>query len=110
MAAQELRYLYCRGRDLDDARRRLHDVLQRCAFSDVRALLRLARSLDAWQEELTAGSVSNGPTEAPTCSSSGSRESGSAGTSTSTGCDYFSTAASTGTLPSPPRSEAAQHA
>jgi hypothetical protein len=37
MAAHELRYLYRRGRDLPDARRRLHDVLQRCVFSDVRS-------------------------------------------------------------------------
>jgi transposase len=68
MAAHELRYLYRRGRDLPDARRRLHDVLQRCVFSDVPELLRLARTLDAWREELlayfTTGGVSNGPTEA----------------------------------------------
>jgi transposase len=68
MAAHELRYLYRRGRDLPDARRRLHDVLARCAFSDVPELLRLARTLDAWTEELlayfTTGGVSNGPTEA----------------------------------------------
>jgi transposase len=68
MAAHELRYLYRRGRDLPDARRRLHDVLQRCVFSDVPELLRLARTLDAWQEELlayfTTSGLSNGPTEA----------------------------------------------
>jgi transposase len=68
MAAHELRYLYRRGRDLPDARRRLHDVLARCVFSDVPELLRLARTLDAWTEELlayfTTGGVSNGPTEA----------------------------------------------
>ena len=68
MAAHELRYLYRRGRDLADARRRLHDVLQRCVFSDVPELLRLARTLDAWRDELlayfTTGGVSNGPTEA----------------------------------------------
>jgi transposase len=68
MAAHELRYLYRRGRDLPDAHRRLHDVLQRCVFSDVPELLRLARTLDAWREELlayfTTGGVSNGPTEA----------------------------------------------
>ena len=68
MAAHELRYLYRRGRDLPDARRRLHDVLSRCAFSDVPELLRLARTLDAWTEELlayfTTGGISNGPTEA----------------------------------------------
>jgi transposase len=68
MAAHELRYLYRRGRDLPDARRRLHDVLQRCVFSDIPELLRLARTLDAWRDELlayfTTGGVSNGPTEA----------------------------------------------
>ena len=68
MAAHELRYLYRRGHDLPDARRRLHDVLQRCVFSEVPELLRLARTLDAWREELlayfTTGGVSNGPTEA----------------------------------------------
>ena len=68
MVAHELRYLYRRGRDLPDARRRLHDVLQRCVFSDVPELLRLARTLDAWRDELlayfTTGGISNGPTEA----------------------------------------------
>jgi transposase len=68
MAAHELRYLYRRGRDLPDARRRLHDVLQRCAYSDVPELLRLARTLDTWRDELlayfTTGGISNGPTEA----------------------------------------------
>jgi transposase len=68
MAAHELRYVYRRGHDLPDARRRLHDVLARCVFSDVPELLRLARTLDAWSEELlayfTTGGVSNGPTEA----------------------------------------------
>jgi transposase len=68
MAAHELRYLYRRGRDLPDARRRLHDVLQRCVFSEVPELLRLARTLDAWRDEVlayfTTDGVSNGPTEA----------------------------------------------
>jgi transposase len=68
MAAHELRYLYRRGHDLPDARRRLHDVLQRCAFSEVPELLRLARTLDTWTDELlayfTTGGLSNGPTEA----------------------------------------------
>ena len=68
MAAHELRFIYRRGHDLPDARRRLHDVLQRCVFSDVPELLRLARTLDAWTEELlayfTTGGISNGPTEA----------------------------------------------
>ena len=68
MAAHELRYLYRRGHDLSDSRRRLHDVLSRCVFSDIPELLRLARTLDAWTEELlayfTTGGISNGPTEA----------------------------------------------
>lgn len=68
IAAQELRLIYTSSQDLTDARRRLHDVLQRCVFSEVPELLRLARTLDAWREELlayfTTGGVSNGPTEA----------------------------------------------
>lgn len=68
MAAHELRFLYHRSHDLPDARRRLHQVLQRCAFSDVPELERLGRTLDAWRDELlayfTTGGVSNGPTEA----------------------------------------------
>ncbi len=68
MAAHELRFLYRRSRDLPDARLRLHDVLTRCIFSEVPELVRLARTLDDWREELlayfTTGGVSNGPTEA----------------------------------------------
>jgi len=68
MVAQDLRLVYRRSADLADARRRLHDVLQRAVFSGVPELLRLARTLDGWTEELLAyfstGGVSNGPTEA----------------------------------------------
>jgi transposase len=71
MAAQELQLLYARSHDLADAQRRLWRILDRCARSEVPELLRLARTLDAWREELLAywtatGSrrVSNGPTEA----------------------------------------------
>jgi len=68
IAAQELRLIYRRAHDLPDARRRLHDVVQRCIYSHVPELLRLARTLHAWTEELLAyfstGGVSNGPTEA----------------------------------------------
>jgi transposase len=71
MAAQELQLLYARSHDLADAKRRLWRILDRCARSEVPELLRLARTLDAWHEELLAywtptGSrgVSNGPTEA----------------------------------------------
>jgi len=71
MAAQELQLLYSRSRDLPDAQRRLWAVLDRCAQSDVPELLRLARTLDAWRDELLAAftptgrrGISNGPTEA----------------------------------------------
>ena len=71
MVAQELRLLYRRSHDLPDAKHRLWRILDRCARSDVPELLRLARTLDAWQGELLAAftptgkrGVSNGPTEA----------------------------------------------
>ena len=71
MAAQELQMLYARSHDLADAQRRLWRIWDRCARSDVPELLRLARTLDAWREELLAywtptgrRGVSNGPTEA----------------------------------------------
>ncbi len=71
MVSQELQLLYARARDLPDARRRLHRVLDRCARAEVPELIRLGRTLDAWREELLAywtptgrRGVSNGPTEA----------------------------------------------
>ena len=71
MVAQELRLLYARSHEQADARHRLWRILDRCARSDVPELLRLARTLDAWSEELLAywhstgrRGVSNGPTEA----------------------------------------------
>ncbi len=71
MVSQEPQLLYARSRDLADARRRLHRVLDRCARADVPELTRLARTLDTWREELLAywtptgrRGVSNGPTEA----------------------------------------------
>src|SRR4051812_46402867 len=68
MAAHELRYLYNRGRDLLDAHCRLHDVLTRGVFSYVPELIRLARTLDTWRDELladfTTGGASNALTEA----------------------------------------------
>ena len=71
MTAQELQLLYSRSRNLPDAKGRLWRILDRCAQSDVPELLRLARTLDAWREELLAAftptgrrGVSNGPTEA----------------------------------------------
>lgn len=41
-------------RDLPGARRRLHDVLQRCVFSDIPELFLLDRTLDTWTDELLA--------------------------------------------------------
>lgn len=71
MVAQELQMLYARSHDLADTQRRLWRIWDRCARSDVPELLRLARTLDAWSEELLAywtttgrRGVSNGPTEA----------------------------------------------
>jgi len=68
MAAQELQLLYSRSRALPDAQRRLWAILDRCAQSDIPELLRLARTLEAWRDELLAAftptgrrGVSNGP-------------------------------------------------
>jgi len=71
MVGQELMLFYARSRDLAEAKRRLWAILDRCAQSNVPELLRLARTLDAWRDELLAAftttgrrRVSNGPTEA----------------------------------------------
>ncbi len=53
MAAQELQLLYARSRDLTDARRRLHRLLDRYARAEVPELTRLGRTLDAWRDELS---------------------------------------------------------
>jgi len=67
IAAQDLRLLY-RGKTRDDAERRLYRWLEHCADSNVPELHRLARTIDAWRNELLAyfdtGGISNGPTEA----------------------------------------------
>jgi transposase len=67
IAAQELRLLY-RERDRAHAERRLLRWFTDIADHEIPELLRLARTLDAWREELLAyfdtGGVSNGPTEA----------------------------------------------
>ena len=67
IAAQDLRLIY-RARDRDNAARRLHRWLVHCADSNVPELHRLARTIDAWRDELLAyfdtGGISNGPTEA----------------------------------------------
>jgi len=67
IAAQELRLLY-REPDRAHAERRLLRWFTDIAEHEIPELLRLARTLDAWREELLAyfdtGGVSNGPTEA----------------------------------------------
>jgi transposase len=67
IAAQELRLLY-REPDRTHAERRLLRWFTDVADHEIPELLRLARTLDAWREELLAyfdtGGVSNGPTEA----------------------------------------------
>lgn len=60
MVPQELQLLYARSHDLSDARRRLWRILDRCARADVPELLRLARTLDAWADELLAYWTSTG--------------------------------------------------
>ena len=67
IAAQELRLLY-REPSRDRAERRLLRWFTDIAEHEIPELVRLARTLDAWREELLAyfdtGGVSNGPTEA----------------------------------------------
>jgi transposase len=67
IAAQELRLLY-REHSRDRAERRLLRWFTEIAEHDIPELIRLARTLDAWRDELLAyfdtGGVSNGPTEA----------------------------------------------
>jgi transposase len=67
IAAQDLRLLF-RARDRAQADQRLFRWLCHCADSDVPELHRLARTIDAWRDELLAyfdtDGVSNGPTEA----------------------------------------------
>jgi len=79
-------------------------------------LHRLARTIDAWRDEFlayfTTGGVSNGPTEALNLLiKKVKRVSGmDSGTSTTTGCGYYSTAGSTGRLHNQRGSKAAYHA
>jgi transposase len=67
IAAQELRLLY-REPDRARAERRLLRWFTDVADHEIPELLRLARTLDAWRDELFAyfdtNGVSNGPTEA----------------------------------------------
>ena len=66
-ATQELRHVYG-ATDLEQARRRLQRFYWACADSGIPELLRLARTISAWQDQLlayfTTGRTSNGPTEA----------------------------------------------
>jgi len=67
IAAQELRHVYG-ATDLAQARDRLFTFYTVCADSSVPELHRLARTINAWQNQLlayfTTGRASNGPTEA----------------------------------------------
>ena len=67
IAAQDLRLLY-RATDRERAERRLLAWFTVVAEHEIPELVRLARTLDAWRDELLAyfdtGGVSNGPTEA----------------------------------------------
>ncbi len=81
MAAHELRFLYRRSHDLADARRRLHDVLARCVFSDIPELLRLAPlwtpgGRSCWPTSPPGASATDRPRRS-TCSSSASSASAS---------------------------------
>ena len=67
IAAQDLRLIFtCPNRDR--AEQHLHRWLTHCADTSIPELHRLARTIDAWREELLAyfdtDGVSNGPTEA----------------------------------------------
>jgi transposase len=67
IAAQDLRAIFER-RSRYGAEQHLHRWLTHCADANIPELHRLARTIDAWREELLAyfdtGGVSNGPTEA----------------------------------------------
>ena len=66
IAAQDLRLLY-RSTTRTQAQQRLYRWFVHCADSDIPELHRLARTIDAWNQELLAyfdtNGVSNGPTE-----------------------------------------------
>jgi transposase len=115
IAAQELRLIY-HARDRARAEQALYRWLTYCADADIPELTRLARTIDSWRAELlayfdTAG-VSNGPTEAINLLIKKiKRVSGTdSATSTTIGSASCCTAASTGTLCTPPRSEIGYHA
>jgi transposase len=114
VATQDLRLIYhSRARARADGL--LYRWLTYCADANIPELTRLARTIDSWRTELLAyfdtGGVSNGPTEATNLLIKKSNVSDTdSATSTTTGSAYSYTAASTGTLSAPPRSEAGYHA
>jgi transposase len=114
IATQQLRHVYG-AQDLTQARDRLFTFYTLCADAEIPELSRLARTISAWQDQLlayfTTGRASNGPTEAPTYSSSASSasDSGSA-TSPTTDYAYSCTAAPPGTLTAQHESGDAHHA
>jgi transposase len=67
IAAQDLRLIY-RATTRAPTQERLYRWFCHCADTDIPELHRLARTIDAWRDELLAyfdtGGVSNGPTEA----------------------------------------------
>jgi transposase len=67
IAAQDLRLLY-RAKNRVEAQQRLYKWFVHCADTNIPELHRLARTIDAWSQELLAyfdtGGISNGPTEA----------------------------------------------
>jgi len=110
----ELRLLY-RERSRDRAARRLLRWFTDVAEHEIPELVRLARTLDAWRDELLAysdtGGVSNGPTEAVNgLIKKVKRVATATATSPTTGSASSCTAEPTGTLRPSPRSEAAHHA
>jgi transposase len=114
IAAQDLRlHFHCP----DQARgaQALYRWLIYCADSGIPELIRLATTIDSWRTELlayfTTAKISNGPTEAINLLIKKSKESATdSATSTTTGSAYSCTAASTGTLSQPRRSEDGHHA
>ncbi|MGH2888801.1 MAG: ISL3 family transposase [Solirubrobacteraceae bacterium] len=67
IAKEELRRVYA-AHDLPDAHRRLVGFYTHCTDSDVPEVLRLARTISAWEDQIlayfTTGKASNGRTEA----------------------------------------------
>jgi len=113
IAAQELRHVYA-APDLHRAKQRLQRFYWACARPGVPELERLARTIEAWQEQLlayfTTDRASNGPTEAVNLLIKRIKRVSDSATSTITGSGCSSTAASPGTLPEQHGYEAAHHA